>query len=141
MRSPKQLQHERGAGEREREAEQHGRSPVEADELRCDQRDRHGRHHHLGTAEAEHDAPHDPESTRLQFESDDEQQQHHPDLGEVHHFAGRFLVQNEADAAGADEHPGGEIAEHRRKAQAFTDGHYDDRGAQKYQRFSQEIHG
>ena len=50
---------------------------------RADRAQDRGRQRHLRAAEAEHRTTQHPQAARLQFESDQEQQQHHAELGEL----------------------------------------------------------
>ncbi len=65
---------------------------------------------HLGRAEPEDDAPHDPKARRLQFKADDEQQQHDAELGDVHDLAD---IAEQAQSPRADDETRRHVAEDR----------------------------
>ncbi|GJE07820.1 hypothetical protein AOPFMNJM_3150 [Methylobacterium jeotgali] len=108
----------------EREAEQ-GRRPGE----------RGGADEELRRAEAEDVPAHRDELREVQLQPDDEEQQHHADLGDARR---RLRLGDEGEPGWADQHPGHEIAEHRALAEQPEDRHADHRRRQEGQHRRQE---
>ena len=110
------LQREGGRGQRQRQAGEHGGRPGQAE--------RHGdggQHQrgdrHLGAAQAEDGGAHGPQALGAQLQADQEQQQHHAELGEMQdrvHLVDRV---DEAQPERADQHADQQIAQHVADAQ------------------------
>ena len=85
---------------------------------------------HLRGAQAEHQAPHDPQARRLQLQPDDEEQQHDAELGDVRDAAD---VTDEVETPRADDETGGHVAEDRGQPREAEQRHRDDgRGQQDH---------
>jgi hypothetical protein len=70
--------------------------------------------HHLGHAQAEHDAPHRLQAGQRKFEPDREHQEHDPQFGQG---VGGGAVFGHAQRMGPDHDAHGKVAEHRRQVQ------------------------
>ena len=117
------LQHERRGGQACPHPNHHRCQPG-LPHGRREQRDRQGAQEQLGAAQPEHGAAQDPESRGLQLQADDEEQQHHAELGEVQ----RVLdFAHEPKTPRPDEHAGDEIAEDGAEAKPLEERHEDDR--------------
>ena len=110
------------------------------------QRNRDGRHcsggeRELHAAQAEDRAPDLPHARGVELEADQEQEQHHAELGEMQHGA---RLGDEAQSPGPDGDAGDEIAEHRARAEAREDRHRDDARAEVDERLLEKavgVHG
>ena len=87
-----------------------------------------GRDHHLRRPETEHHLAQRQQPAGLQLEPDDEEQQHHAELGEVQDA---LHVRHQPEAEGTDEHPAGEIGQHRAQPEAPEQRHGNHRGRQE----------
>ena len=65
---------------------------------------------------------HRPKTFWPEFQADDEQQQHHAELGRVHHRLDLVEAVDHAEAGGTDGNTGGEIAENRAQTKTFGQG-------------------
>ncbi|MNG04470.1 hypothetical protein D3C84_876040 [compost metagenome] len=74
---------------------------------------------HLRQADAEHRFAHHPQAAWRQLKTDDEQQQHHAKFRDVRNA---FRIADQAQARGADDHPGKQITQHRAQLQALGEG-------------------
>jgi hypothetical protein len=81
----------------------------------------------LGAAPAEDGPAQRPQAVRFELEADQEQQQHHAELGEVQ---GVFDIGDELQAVGADQDAGRQVAEHGAHAEAFRERHRDHGGGE-----------
>ena len=97
-----------------------------------------GRKRHLRTAEAEHGPAQHPQAARLEFESDEEQQQHHAELGELHR--GLHLA-DQAETPRTDQHPGGQIPQHCAQPGTPEERHQKYRGDQEDRGLFKSVHG
>ena len=88
------------------------------------QADQHNRPGYLRKPQADKAPAHAPQALGLKFQADDEQQEHHADLGEAPHIVD---IGYQLEAPGADGDAGDQIAGHRAKPQAMRDHHRDDR--------------
>ncbi len=93
-----------------------------------DRGNRDSREQDLRAAQTEHRLAQRPQPRRLELESDQEQQQHHAQLGDVQRG---FGVADEAEAPRADDRARGEIAEHRAQLQPPEQRDDDHRRTQK----------
>ena len=82
-------------------------------------------------AQAKDRAAQRPHALRVELQADEEEQQHHAELGELQH---RLRIRDQAQAPGADDHAGDQIAEHRAQAQATKQRHGDHAGREIHQR-------
>ena len=87
-----------------------------------------GAEQHLQRAAAEHGCAHGPQALGLQLQSDDEEHQHHAELGHVQD-GGRVAPQRKTHWP--DHDAGHQIAEHRAQAQLHRDRHEHQRGEQE----------
>ena len=126
-----------GRGHGDAHAGDHADHQRLAEQLR-DARHRGDGDRHLYRAEAEDRAAQRPEALRVQFEADQEQQQHHAELGEVQH---RLRLRDQAQAPGTDRHAGDEIAEHRAEAEPLEERHRDHAGGEIHQRLFEKALG
>jgi len=69
-----------------------------------------------------------PKTRGLQLEPDDEQEQHHAELGEMQHL---LRILDEGQAKGPDRRARHQIADHRAEAEPLEDRHRDHGGAEK----------
>ena len=93
---------------------------------------------HLYQAHAEHVPAHHPQAPGRQLQPDDEQQQHHAQLGHVRNGLG---IARQTQAAGPDGHARHQIAQHRAQLQPLCDRHHQHRRQQEYQRSLQHRPG
>ena len=89
--------------------------------------ERRGGNQHLPAAQAEHQPAHGQQARQRELQPQREQQEHHAELG--HHLHG-FLVVDQAEGAGADQHAGGQVPERRRQAQAVEHRQHQRRGGE-----------
>jgi hypothetical protein len=113
-----------GHGERHAGDQRHGDALVGEQRYPCNGSPRG---EHLRGAHAEDGAAQLPQPLRLELQADEEEEQHHAELGKVQH---RVRIGDEAEAPGSDRHAGGEIAEHRAEADALEDRHGDHAGGE-----------
>ncbi len=125
------LQRDGGGRERKRDADDEGRGSSKP-HREGDTRDHGGADGELAHAEAEDVALHRREPRQLELEADDEQQQHHPELGDPRHH---LRVLDERQAERPDRHAGGEVAEDAALPEASEQWHGDHgRGAEHQDR-------
>ena len=122
-------QHEGGGRQRQRQTGEDRLRPAQAEQARGTDQQRTDTEE-LQPAQADHRLAQRPQARGLQLQADDEEQQHHPELGGVEQVRG---IVDHAQAPGPDQHPGGEIAEHRAEAGTLEerhqkDGHDEQRG-------------
>ena len=121
------LQHDRGRGERQHQADRQRNAPG----LAKHHRDRH--HHqrggcHLPAAKADQPSAHLPQLFRLELKPDQEQHHHHAELGKV--LDGDDIhVEQRQDRA--DHDAGNQIAKHRAQPEPRGNGHGGDAGDEK----------
>ena len=89
----------------------------------------------LRRAQAEYVIPELLEPPERQFKADGEQQKHHAELGQR---PGALGIADEAEAVGADENAGRQVADHRARFQALEEGDDDDGGDQQDQDVRQD---
>jgi hypothetical protein len=128
-----QLQHEGRRGQRQDQADDQRRLPRQAECHRGAREQRAG-DQNLGGAGAEDALAQGPQARRLQLQADDEQQQHHAELGEM---KDPVDIGEQLEAPGADDDAGREIAEHRTEAQAARDRHRDHGGDEVGEQFGE----
>ena len=118
-----------GGGRHRKSSAQHDR-PRPCDAVDVRQRGNGGGgDHQLCRSKAEYGAPHHPKSLRAQFEADEEQQHHHAEAGD----AGDVIdVGDQAQARGADDDAGEQIAEHAAEACTPCQRHGDGRSGEQY---------
>ncbi len=85
----------------------------------------------LESAEADDGLSHDPQAFRLQFQADDEQQQHDPEFGEMQNLV---HVAHQAQPRRPDGGPGSQVAQHGAQPDSLEYRHQKDRGEQKQRR-------
>ena len=110
--------------------------PGPRDQRRCEgEPQRHAHHGQRGHGgqdlhepQPEDVAPHRPQARGLHFQTDDEQEHHHAQLGDVQHGHG---VREQAKPVGPDGQPRGEVAQHRPQPQPLEQGHGDDGRSQQ----------
>ena len=132
-----QLQYERRRRQRQREGSD-DRGIRRQTQRERDQREDRCRDQHLREAEPEHRLAHRAQARRLQFQPDDEQQQHHAELGNVHDALG---VLDDAQAPGSDGDACREVAEDGAETQSPEQRDRQHRGAEKDGDLSDEGHG
>ena len=86
----------------------------------------------LGGPEAENHFPQHPEPRWLQFEPDDEEQEHDTEFGEVQDVVG---VVNETESERPDDDAGGQVSEHRAETETATQGDHRNSRDEKNDRF------
>ena len=128
------LQHD-GRG-RQRQDQAHGQrhAPVGAQD-QGDGAYNSGARQHLRGAQTEDRRAHFPQQRRPHLQSDQEQQDHHAELGEGHHVG---LVAHKGQREGAHQHAGDQVAEDGTQPQALGDGNGDDAGRQIDQGLDEE---
>ena len=131
-----ELHHDGGAAHRQGPRQRHGglpaHLPVRGEQGGQQQRSADGHHHghqHLQQAQPEHMAAHRAQLGQTEFQPDGEHQEHHPKLTQVAH-PGRVLRQRQR--VRADQHPGGQVAQHGRQLEAAAD-HHPQHGSQQIQ--------
>ena len=130
------LQHERGRGHRQPQADDQRAVEVQAESER-DDADQCARDQHLGGTESENRATQHPQARRLQFQANDEKQQHDADFREMQDVVDGG---NELESAGTDDDAGREIAEHRAELEAPEQRHGNDRRGQEDGGFAENVH-
>jgi hypothetical protein len=103
------LQHDRRRGHRQHEAGRQRRRPGQSED-HAGAGDGQGRGHDLRAAEAEDGLAHRPEQGGAHLQPDQEQQDHHAELGEGHDVLG---LARQVEREGADQGAGDQVAEHR----------------------------
>ena len=111
--------------------------PREAERESQSEEGRTGRKH-LRAPEAEHGTAQYPQAARLQLEAHQEKQEHHAELGELQRG---FDLPDHAQAPGADQHPGAQIAEHCAELQALEERYEQHRGDEEDGSLFEEMHG
>ena len=89
---------------------------------------------HLHDAEAEDLPAQRPELPRPHLEADQEQEQHHPELGDVQD---RLRVAEQPESERPDQESRAEVAEHCAEAEPAEQGHGDDRGGEQRDRVAE----
>ena len=115
-----QLHHQCSGGQAERQADDQRCLPRETGEGEQQPREPQPAQHNLRQPKAEDIAPKSPQSRRLQFQTDHEQQQHDTELGELQNL---FGIANEAQHRRPDQDTCSEIAQHRPQLEANEQWH------------------
>ena len=116
-----------GGGEHEAGGADEGHFPRRP-EQGADDGEQDGADDDLQAAQAEDLPTQAPQVRGLHLQTDDEQEHHHPEFGNVDDGV---RVGDQGQAVGADGQAGGQIAEHRAQAQSLEEGHGHDGGAQQ----------
>ena len=93
----------------------------------ADAGDRRDGRHDLHAAEAEDRAPQRPDALRVELQTDEKEQEHDAELGELQYG---LRVRDEAQAPRPDRHAGDQVAEHRAQAEPLAQGNGNDAGGQ-----------
>ena len=117
------LHHQRGGGERQAEPRDDGGGQAAPRDEQRIQGDERARDEDLRRAQTEDVAPQLPKARQLQFEADDEQEQHDAQFGHSRELAG---AAEQAEGGGADGDPGREVAQHRTEPEPLGERHGDD---------------
>jgi hypothetical protein len=120
------LQHDGGGRHGQHHPDRQGRLPGQAQQHR-DAGDGQRGADDLGAAEAEDRLAHVPQGRGLDLQPDQEQQDDHAELGELHDVG---LLADQRQGERPDHHAGDQVAQHRAQAQALGDRHGDDGGAE-----------
>ena len=113
------LQRERGRGERQRHPGDQRDAHVDAQEQR-DAGDQRDRAQHLRQSQRDEPRAHVPQPVRLELEADDEEQEHHAELGEG---ADRLRLADQLKAPRSDGDSSEQISRHRAQAEAMRRHH------------------
>jgi len=103
------LKDERSGGQRKSESDDGGRRRRQACEISGAPQEQRAQED-LGGAESEYDSPHDPQAGRLQFQTNDEQQQHHAELRDLRDV---LDIADEPQAPGPDDEARSDVTENR----------------------------
>jgi hypothetical protein len=109
---------------------QHHRRTMTLAEQRRQCRDRRDGQPDLQRTQAEDGAAQRPQPLRVELQPDQEQQQHHAQLG---HLGDRGRIGDQTNPPGADGRPGHQVAQHRAQPEALEHRHRDHRREQEYQ--------
>ena len=90
--------------------------------------------YHLGGAETEHHAPHDPQPGRFQFDTDDEKQEDNTEFGDMPDLL--HLV-NEAEHPGTHDDAGREVTQDRTETELLEDRHGNNGRAEEHEYVNQ----
>jgi hypothetical protein len=131
-----ELQDQRRRRQGEREACDESGVHRQAQQM-CDGREHDCSNGDLRQAKPENRAAQRPQARGLQLEANDEQQQHHAELGEVHHA---FDVVDHRQAERTDHQARGQITEDGAQPQPTEQGHRQHGGAQKHGNLSCQCH-
>ena len=91
---------------------------------------------HLGRAPAEDGPPEGPQTLRLQLQADEEEHQHHAELGEMQH---RLWVAHKAQGLRPQQEAGGQVADDGAEPQGLRQRHDEDGGAEESQAGQQPV--
>ena len=124
------LQRKGGRGERDGKTKKQALNEIFAQAVRDDS-EQCGADEKLGPSKAEDRAAHGPEPQGLQFEPDQKEQEHDPELGKMQDVVDLVEGDDEAEAEGSDQEPGRQIAEHGADLEALGKRCRNDRSGQK----------
>ena len=116
-----------GGGEHEAGGADEGHRP-RGPEQGADDGEQDGADDDLQAAQAEDLPTQAPQVRGLHLQTDDEQEHHHPEFGNVDDGV---RIGDQGQTVGADGQAGGQVAEHRAQAQSLEEGHGHDGGAQQ----------